>query len=460
MLTDLFKRQNFFFIGIAGTGMSAIAQYLNYIGKTVSGSDRCFAQPEDDIKHKLEAQGIKCSPQDGSGLDENIEIVVVSTAIEKNVDEYQKAIKLAIKIVHRADILQAIANTKKTIAVAGTSGKSTTVAMIYKILNYNNLAPSMISGAGLIELEKQNLLGNAVADEGQWLIMEADESDGSLTKYFPEIGILLNIDKDHKELKELDQIFTRFATNVRELLIVNHANKNAARYTQNIEHDICLNDGFYATDFEQKSFQVTFKVKDIDFSLPLPGYHNVENALAAISVANYIGVSLEKCAEALSKFEGIYRRLQKIAQKDGVIIVDDYAHNPAKISAAIKAMQNISNNIIAWFQPHGFAPTKFLKEDLQNSIAKVLRETDQIWMSEIFYAGGTADKTISANDLIKEIQLKNKNAYFCENRNELPQMIAPHLKEDTVILLMGARDISLQNFAKYVADNILYSKRV
>jgi len=454
MQSILLTKQNFFFIGIAGNGMSAIAQYLSGIGKNVSGSDREFSDSNNDIKLKLEKENIVCYKQDCSGLNKDIDIVVVSTAIEKTVPEYAKSIELGLKIIHRADLLQAIATSKKSVAIAGTSGKSTTVAMLYHIMNYNGLQPSLIAGAGLSGLEKLGKLGNCVVNKGEWLLFEADESDGSLTKYFPEIGVLLNIDKDHKDLKELDEIFTRFVTNVKELLVVNHANKRSARYTQTLENDICLNDGFYATDFIQNGFEISFKLKNIDFKIPIPGYHNLENALAAISVANYIGVSIEKCSEALQNFEGIYRRLQKIGDKNGIIVIDDYAHNPAKVASAIKACQNMSKNLIAWFQPHGFAPTKFLKNDFVEEISKVLRQDDEIWMSEIFYAGGTVNRDISANDLITEISAKGKKAFFCEKRNDFVNLIKNKLKPDTIILLMGARDITLQRFANYVFSEI------
>ena len=186
----------------------------------------------------------------------------------------------------------------------------------------------------------------------------------------------------------------------------------------------------------------------LDFSLNLVGRHNMENALAATTVANQLGVDLETCSAALKNYEGIYRRHQVLGNKNGVWVIDDFAHNPVKCAAAIEACQPMAPKVIAWFQPHGYGPTKFLRNDFVDEIAKVMRDEDEIWMSEIFYAGGTAVKDISANDLINDLKAKGKKAFFVENRNDLLAAIRPHLTANCVLLLMGARDPSLEQFAK------------
>ena len=172
--------EHYFFIGIAGSGMSALAQYLRGIGKTVSGSDRFFGTGEaGEIREKLEAEGIHCFPQDGSGLTRDTDVVVASTAVEDSVPEVRKAKELGIPVIRRSEMLARIAESKKTIAVGGTSGKSTTSAMLYDILVHAGLEPSIISGAGLVKLIKQGRIGNAAVGKGEWLVIEADESDGS-----------------------------------------------------------------------------------------------------------------------------------------------------------------------------------------------------------------------------------------------------------------------------------------
>jgi len=450
---------NIFFIGVAGTGMSAIAQYLQGIGKKVSGSDRYFMpDTPNETKEKLEAEGIKCFLQDGSGINAETDLVVVSTAIEDTVFEVKKARELNIPILKRSQVLALIAESKKTIAVGGTSGKSTTSAMIFDIMQFAGMEPSIISGAGLTSIIREGKIGNAKVGKGEWLVIEADESDGSIVQYHPEIGLLLNIDKDHQEIDELMTIFGTFRDNTKGLFITNRSNRLATELSINAENDFAaeksITAGFIGNDFVQNGLQIQFSVNGTTIKMNTVGKHNMENALAAIAVVNTLGVSLHTCAEALVHYEGIYRRHQIIGEKNGVLLVDDYAHNPAKCAASISACQPIAPKVIAWFQPHGYGPTRFLRNDFVQEIAAVLRPEDEIWMSEIFYAGGSAVKDISANDLITDIQKLGKKAFFVEDRNDLVEAMKPHFTEPTVLLLMGARDPGLETFAKEVFEKL------
>ena len=450
--------KNPFFIGVAGVGMSAIAQYLQGIGMQVSGSDRYFHEGEyNKTKEQLENEGIKCFLQDGSGITAETDLVVVSTAIEDTVYEVKKAKELGIPIIKRSQLLAMIAKSKKTIAVAGTSGKSTTSAMLFQILLDAGLEPSIISGAGLTSIIKQGKIGNAYVGKGDWLIIEADESDGSVVQYEPEIGLLLNIDKDHQEIDELIELFTIFKNNTNSLFIVNQSNILAKTLSANAKVDFGFENeiaGFNARNFKQEGFNLSFEVLNQKFEMNAIGQHSVENATAAIAVANQIGVDLKTCAESLKNYEGIYRRHQILGQKNGVWVIDDYAHNPAKCAASIKACQPLAEKVVAWFQPHGYGPTRFLRKDFVEEISASLRENDEIWMSEIFYAGGTAVKDISANDLIENIKAKGKKAYFVEDRNDFLNEVKSSLSNNSVLLLMGARDPSLEEFCKELFNSL------
>lgn len=451
-----FKRP--FFIGIAGAGMSAIAQYLKGIGKEVSGSDRFFNDGEpNEIKGKLEVEGIACFPQNGQGITESTDLVVVSTAVEDTVEEVQKAKELNIPIIKRSELLALIAASKRTIAVGGTSGKSTTSAMLFDILEFAGLHPGIISGAGLVSIIKKGKIGNAKVGTGDWLVIEADESDGSIVQYKPEIGLLLNVEKDHKEMYVLMEVFTVFKNNSQKF-IVNQSHPQTQKLSQDITQDFSLNGntdaGYIATGFKQESLTISFKINDTEFSVNLVGRHNMENALAATAVAAQLGVDLKTCSAALKNYEGIYRRHQVVGNRKGIWLIDDFAHNPVKCAAAIQACQPIAPKVIAWFQPHGYGPTKFLRNDFVEEIAKVLRAEDEIWMTEIFYAGGTAVKDISANDLINDLKEKGKNAFFVEKRDDLVSAIRSHLTTNCVLLLMGARDPSLEQFAKQVWEQL------
>ncbi len=446
-----------FFIGIAGAGMSALAQYLKAAGKNVSGSDRFFGSGQaGGIREKLQTQGIHCYPQDGHGIHENIQLVVATSAIEETVPEMQKARSLGIPVLLRSEMLSLISKSRKTIAVGGTSGKSTTCAMIFEILETAGFAPGILSGAGLTRLIKEGKIGNAKMGSGEWLVIEADESDGSIVEYQPEIGLLLNIDKDHKEIGSLIELFTTFRQNSRHF-ITNQSHALAAKLSLDTENDFSIfgeNAGLSATNFSQEGLKIRFEVKGVLFEMNTVGTHNMENAMAAIAVCHHIGVDLEICADALKGYEGIYRRHQVLGQKNGVWVIDDYAHNPVKCARSIEACQPLASKVIAWFQPHGFGPTRFLKDEFVKEISAVLRPEDEIWMSEIFYAGGTTSKDISAGDLIHEIAQQGKNAFFVANREELLKELRPHFTNDCVLLLMGARDPSLELFSRQIWEEL------
>lgn len=459
MIHSIDDVENVFFVGIAGTGMSAIAQYLAGSGKKVSGSDRYFKPGEyNETKEKLEAEGINCFLQNGEGITNETELVVVSAAIEDTVYEVQKSKELNIPIIKRAELLALIAKSKKTIAVGGTSGKSTTTAMLFNILEFAGFEPGIISGAGLVNIIEQGKIGNAKTGKGDWLVIEADESDGSIVQYEPEIGVLLNVDKDHKDIDALMEIFTIFKNNTKQLFIVNQSNPLASKLSQNIQHDFSADEnsgaGYTASDFEQVGLNISFFINDTPFAINAIGKHNMENALAATAVANQIGADLVECSEALTMYKGIYRRNQIYGNKHGVLLIDDYAHNPAKCAAAIKACQNIAPKVIAWFQPHGYAPTKFLRHEFVEEIAAALMPQDEIWMSEIFYAGGTTTKDISASDLINDLKALSKSAFFVEDRNNFLTEARSHFTNNCVLLLMGARDPSLESFAQRVWNEL------
>jgi len=454
-ITLLKDIQKLHFIGVAGTGMSAIAQYLSAAGKIITGSDRYFHLSEkNETQEKLVEEGVQCFLQDGSGIDEQTQVIVISTAIEETNVEIQKARSLSIPIIKRAELLSLIVQEKRTVAIGGTSGKSTTTAMLFDILDFAGLEPSIINGAGLVRLQEKGKIGNAQLGKGDLLVIEADESDGSIVNYHPEIGILLNIDKDHKEISELEELFDIFKSHC-QTFIVNASQEVTAAFSQNRNNNFSSTDAdaqYKATGFVQNCLNISFFINHIPFTLDAIGKHNMENVLAAVTVANKLGVSLEICSKAIAKYKGIYRRNQVLGKKNKVWVIDDYAHNPAKVAAAIVGVQPLAKKVIAWFQPHGYGPTRFLKYDFIESISKALRPQDEIWMSEIFYAGGTAVKDISANDLIQVIKITHPNAYFLENRNYLVDTLRPHLTDDCVLLLMGARDPSLDAFAKSVFE--------
>ena len=253
------------------------------------------------------------------------------------------------------------------------------------------------------------------------------------------------------------EIFTTFKNNSKKF-VINQSHPLARKLSVDIKNDFSIDENIpakiIAKDFVQNGLHIQFSIDNSPFTIHALGRHNMENAVAAVAVANEVGVDLGTCAAALKNYEGIYRRSQVYGHKNGVWLIDDYAHNPVKCAASIMACQPVAKKVIAWFQPHGYAPTKFLRNDFVDEIAKALRPTDEIWMSEIFYAGGTTTKDISSNDLINDLRTKRVNAFFVENRDDLVSFIRSHLTDNCVLLLMGARDPSLEQFAKQVWNEL------
>lgn len=449
---------HFFFVGIAGTGMSAIAQYLCGKGKTISGSDRLFGQEQKLLSEsQFEAMGIHCYYQDGSGITPDVDVVVVSTAIEESNVEYQKAIQLNIPIMKRSTILAEISNSVRTIAVGGTSGKSTTTAMIFHILEQCGKSPSLITGAGLSSLQEKGLPGNAWVGNSDWLVIESDESDGSIVNYKPEISLLLNIDRDHKEFDELEQLFSTFRDNTKSYFIANQD----YTLTKKLSVDTPFNFGtvdnanIKGDNFKQVDFSISFNVNGVPCVIPAIGKHNMENALAAIAATNAAGVSIEESTKALASFRGIYRRAQLVGKtKNNCYVIDDFAHNPAEVAAVVKACQSIGKRVIAWFQPHGFGPMRFMHAELSSMVGDALRNQDVFLIADIYYAGGTVDRNISSTIVSDAMQANGKNAEYVGNKEQSLKRISELVKNDDVIIIMGARDPHLDEFAKQVLERI------
>lgn len=448
---------HFFFIGVAGTGMSAIAQYLRGIGKEVSGSDRLFAEEKMNIQTQLEDLGIKCYNQDGRGIDESIDVVVISTAIEDSNIELIKARELNIKVIKRSELLASISKTKRTISVGGTSGKSTTTAMIFHILNQCGKSPSLMSGAGLTALQKQGLIGNAYNGKSDWLVIEADESDGSIVNYISEIAVLLNIDRDHKEFSELTELFYTFRANTTKTFIVNQSHAMTKKLSIDPLYDFgvdCPEAGVNGTDFSQKGFTIRFNCNGNLVNLSAIGKHNMENALAAIAACHAAGIEISDGARALSTYEGIYRRTQIVGKSNNKIVIDDFAHNPAEVICAIKSCQNIGKRVIAWFQPHGYGPLKFMHKELIHEVLKTLRSNDLFVLSDVYYAGGTVTKEVTSEMVANELKRFSPNILYFANRDEFIPYLNENSKEGDIILTMGARDPNLPQFAQRILDVI------
>ena len=416
------------FVGAAGFGVSALAQFHVMGGGAATGSDRTFdSGGAAELRAKLEALGVKLFPQDGSALDGTHAYAVASTAIEKDNKDLERVRDLGLRLIHRADALSAYVAAHKTIAVAGTSGKSTVVAMIFEILEGAGLSPSVITGGALTSLIKRGMVGNALRGDSDLMVVESDESDGTLVKYRPWLGVFLNISKDHQDLSELERLFAEFRKNSAEWL-----DASALR----------------AEDVTAGPAGTRFIFDGQEFFLPVPGLHNVENALAAIAASRKAGVSLADCAKALDVFQGVSRRFESVGTARGVEVVDDFAHNPVKVAAAISAAHLRAPRVLSIFQLHGFAPARFMRAEFIDAFAAAMGPDDVLYLPEIFYAGGTAARDVSASDYARELKARGKDVRFFSDRAAIPADAAREARPGDVILSMGARDPGLPKFAR------------
>lgn len=445
----------FHYAGLGGSGMSAIAQFQAMKGGRVSGSDRAFDQGERAaVRAQFEALGISVFPQDGSGVGEDCAALVVSTAVEETVPDFATAKARGVPVVHRSEMLAHFVGTYRSIAVTGTSGKSTVTGMIFEILRGLGADPSVITGGDLPALQAEGLIGNAYAGEADLLVVEADESDGSLVRYAPSIGVVLNLQRDHKEMDEVAAMFATLRARTRESLVVGDDANLDAFAGGAIRFGITERADVRATDVEHHPDGARFRVEGVGFEIPVPGLHNVTNALAAIAACRGAGFPLESMAAPLAGFSGIGRRFQTVGQARGIEVVDDFAHNAEKIAAAIRTAKLRGHRVLAIYQPHGYGPTRFLWQDFVRTFSSELGAQDRLFMLEVFYAGGTATRDFSAADIVREIAAKGANAAFAPSREWLIARIASEAREGDVVLVMGARDPSLTGFARDILGAI------
>jgi UDP-N-acetylmuramate--alanine ligase len=326
--------------------------------------------------------------------------------------------------------------------------------MIFEILAGADRDPSVITGGDLRLLQAQGLPGNAFAGGSDILVVEADESDGSLVRYAPAIGVILNLQRDHKEMAEVAEMFAVLRARSREALVVGEDENLDALAGGALRFGFGPRADIRGHDLELHSSGSRFQVEQVRFSLPVPGKHNVANALAAIAACRALDVKLADMVAPLASFQGVGRRFQTIGAARGVTVVDDFAHNADKISAALVTAKFNAPRVLAIYQPHGFGPTRFLRKDFVDTFSSELRPEDRLWMLEIFYAGGTATRDFSAADIVDEVAARGAKAEFAPSRAWLVARIGEEAKPGDVVLVMGARDPSLSDFARQIVAEL------
>ena len=464
------KHLKIFFSGIGGSGVSAIAAFMAVRGHEVSGSDRAFDLDQTHPVAKfLRNQNMKIVPQDGSGIDRSLDFAVMSTAVEDGTPEVVQARLLGIELKTRPQYLVELASDFKTIAVAGTSGKSTASGCLAFLMKELGLAPNFIGGGRVKAFKTGGNPGNSIANANgkknkktstggpEWLVLEACESDGSIVNYKPLHSVILNLDVDHKGIEETALMFRALASNTKGKVFINSDDKNL----RGLHLDKAVTFGmdspadFMASDIRIGPFGSGFSVQGVDFTLSVPGAYNIYNALSAIAVLSVLGVPVKKIPGPLSGFTGIDRRFDIHLNAGGKLVIDDYAHNPHKIGSFMQAIKAVKDRVCYVFQPHGFGPVRMMKNEYIEAFAQNLRKEDQLVLLPIFYQGGTVCMDISSEDIARGVREAGKTAVAVSSRKDVLDMI--DLWDCFVI--MGARDESLSLFAASLAEKIKNSSR-
>jgi UDP-N-acetylmuramate--alanine ligase len=453
-----------FFCGIGGSGMLPLAQIVHGLGGTVAGSDRSRDQGRTPDKFDwLKSHGFELFPQDGSGITSAAQTVVASAAVEDTVPEIIRASELGCPRMTRAELNAALFNAaSSSVAIAGTSGKSTVTAMLGWILHRAGRDPTIMNGAVMKNFATSaNPFASAHVGGGYLYVSEVDESDGSIALYRPTVGVLLNVSLDHKSMEELRALFGDFlghsqaaAVNFDDPECRALASRAKSLVSFGIDHPDAMI-GVVPGTIEEYEIGVAAWVEDRrdgtahDFMIPMPGRHNVANALAAIAGAAAAGVPMREAAQLLDGFRGIARRFDIVGTTTGgITVIDDFGHNPEKCAATLRTLKQHPGRVIAFFQPHGYGPLRQMGHELAETFARELGADDLTLICDPVYFGGTVDRSDGAERVVELIKQAGGCAQHIANRSEIADRIVALAKPGDRIVVMGARDDTLTEFAK------------
>lgn len=442
------------FVGIGGIGMSGIAEILHSQGYKVRGSDMT-GNPN---VLRLREMGIEV---DIGQKRENLgdaAVVVISTAIKKDNPELMEARRRALPVVRRAEMLAEIMRFKNAIAIGGTHGKTTTTSLVSTLLDAGGMDPTVING-GII-----NAYGtNARLGEGDWMVVEADESDGTFTKLPADVAVVTNMDPEHLDhygdFEAVKRAFNQFVENVPfygfAVMCVDHPevqalvgeiqDRRVITYGQNPQADVRLlnmsnENGITKFDVELRD-RVTGAQKSINsISLPMPGLHNALNATAAIAVVDQLGVNADAIRKGLSEFGGVKRRFTQTGEVNGIVIIDDYGHHPVEISFVLEAARHSAkNDVIAIMQPHRYSRLSELFEEF----AACFNNADTVIIAPVFTAGEEPIEGINHRELARRIRaLGHRDVHTIEGPDVLAEMIGERAQFGDYVVFLGAGNIT------------------
>jgi len=439
------------FVGIGGIGMSGIAEVLINQGYTVQGSD---LRPS-KITDRLADMGARILfPQIAENL-EGVEVVVISSAIKPGNPELDSARARGLPVVRRAEMLAELMRLKSNVAIAGTHGKTTTTTMVATLLDAGGIDPTVING-GIIHAYGSN----ARMGQGEWMVVEADESDGSFNRLPATIAVVTNIDPEHMEhyktFDVLKEAFYTFVSNIPfygvaicnidhpevQLLVGRLGDRRILTYGFNRQADVRADNLRYN---EGKAFfDVYLQNEDITIKsmvLPMPGDHNVSNALASIAVSHCLGIEADKIRQALKNFGGVNRRFTHVGEINGVTIIDDYAHHPVEITAVLSAAKQATNGrVIAVHQPHRYSRLSDLFEDF----CSCFNDAEVVGITDIFAAGESPISGADRDSLIAGLKAHgHRQAVSVADEAGLQQFVVEQCRSGDLLVCLGAGTISV-----------------
>ncbi len=426
------KAERFHLVGIAGAGMSALAQALLDAGAVVTGSDR-LADADDPCETitALKNQGVEIFRQNGEAVSSGLSGLVVSTAIEDDNPDVIRAGECGVSVYHRSHLIATLTRGKHLLAVTGTSGKSTVTAMVGHLLEDAGFNPSVINGASVIGWGGDSRCGSVSKGSGDFWVIEADESDRSLLHFSPEHLIITNASADHFSLSETNELFDRFKKGVPGVII-----------------DGRLDDPTQVPECLSTPEGACFNLFGERFFLPVPGVHNALNAIQALNFCYTIGIPPKKMVKSLSGFKGVSRRLERIGTSCGTVIFDDMAHNPAKLRATWTALSEFYPRICAVWRPHGYGPLKNMYNDLLTMFSDVVRREDHLYILPVYDAGGSADRSIRSNTLVKDLQERDIPVENVSDIREAEERLRRLRGVASALVTLGARDPDLPRLAR------------
>ena len=456
--------ERYFFCGIGGSGMLPLAAILRAQGARVAGSDRSLdagrLAPKFDY---LKSLGISLSPQDGSGLGREMTLVT-SAAVEETIPDVVRARELELPHLTRPQLLAQLLNDAQTsVAVGGTSGKSTVTGMIGWILHDMRRQPTVMNGAVMKNFVAPSApFASALVGDPELFVSEVDESDGSIALYRPTVAVLGNISLDPQEMDELRSLVAAFLARAGKA-VVNLDDPETRAISEAIRDPIgfgfdspgatlvgrkleLLPDGVrFAVDVGGESHQV---------ELAVPGRHNAMNALAALGAIHALGLPIGEAAASLSRFAGLKRRLETVGTAGGVTVIDDFAHNPDKIAATLATLTAQPGRLLIMFQPHGYGPIAKMGQELAETFAKGMREGDRLYLPDAVYQGGTVDKSRGSDWLAQAIRDAGGQADHIPERDAIGRALLSEALPGDRIAILGARDDTLSDFAADLVEKL------